>query len=284
MIPSLPAVFECRGLGLPEDPVPPVDQRVHVRVDRIGRRHDEDAGAVAVHLVLVQPHRGEPLVPGEPRDVLAFPLGQHVHVAVEIVAGVGMVERRQRAVIERRPEVAREPVGDHDLTVGIGARHQQQDDVVENLAGGGRVVGGQLMDELERHLGRADLSRVDAAGDHHHRFALAEDVVAIAWARRPALEIQPALQLLVAVQVLERVGRADLEQDERVPAVGRAQLAEPDARRLGRRLLHVVDNHVPPRQAIVGADLEPDKLVGRLQLAGRGRPIGHADRGGERAE
>ena len=37
----------------------------------------------------------------------------------------------------------------------------------------------------------------------------------------------------------------------------------------GRRELHVLDEFVPARQLVVGADLEPDKLVRRLQRAGR---------------
>ena len=66
--------------------VPAVDQRMDVRVDRIGRRHDEHARAVGAHLMLIEPDRRKPVVPGELRHVLAFLLREHVHVAVAVVA------------------------------------------------------------------------------------------------------------------------------------------------------------------------------------------------------
>ena len=90
-------------------------------------------------------------------------------------------------------------------------------------------------------------------------------------ARRAALEVQLALELLVAVQVLQRVGRADFEGDERVALAGLAELAEAHAVGTGRRELHVLDDLVPARQLVVGADLEPDKLFRRLQARRRGR-------------
>ena len=42
----------------------------------------------------------------------------------------------------------------------------------------------------------------------------------------PSLEVQLALQLLVAIEVLQRVGRADFERDERVAVRRLAELAE----------------------------------------------------------
>ena len=52
-----------------------------------------------------------------------------------------------------------------------------------------------------------------------------------------------------------------------------AELAEAHAIGVGRGQLHVVDNLVPSRQLVVGADLEAEELLGRLQRPGRG---GHA--------
>ncbi len=117
-------------------------------------------GAVVAHLMLVEPDRRKPVVPGELRHVLAFLLREHVHVAVVVVPDVRMIETRNRAGFVRRAEVLVEPVGHHDLAVRVQARHQQHDDVVENLLRRRRVVGGELVHQLERHLRRADLGRV----------------------------------------------------------------------------------------------------------------------------
>ena len=56
--PVLAGGLEGRPLHLAENPVPPVDERMHIRIDRIGGRHDEDPRAGAALLVLVEPHRG----------------------------------------------------------------------------------------------------------------------------------------------------------------------------------------------------------------------------------
>ena len=101
--------------------------------------------------------------------------------------------------------------------------------------------------------------------------ALAEDLVALGVGRRAALEVQLPLQLLVAIEILQRLGRADFERDERIAVAGLAELAEADAVRVGRGELHVVDDLVPADQLVVGADLEAEKLLRRLQRAGRGR-------------
>ena len=80
------------------------------------------------------------------------------------------------------------------------------------------------------HLRGADLGRVDAAGDERRTsLALAEDLVALGVGRRAALEVQLPLELLVAIEILQRVGRADFERDERIVVAGLAELAEADA-------------------------------------------------------
>ena len=211
--------LEGGSLGLPEDAVPAVDERVHVRVDRIGGRHDEDARGIAAHLVLVEPHRREPVAPQQARRVLALLLREHVHVAVVVVPDVGVVEIRDAARLERRPEVLVEPVGHEDLPVRIQARHQQEDDVIENLLHLRRVLGRQAVHQFHRHLRGADLGRVNAARDEQHELAVPEDVIPLGVGRRPSLEIQFPLQGLVAIQVLQRLGRADLHHDEGI-AVG----------------------------------------------------------------
>ena len=144
-------------------------------------------------------------MPGKLRHVLAFLLGEHVHVAVAVVTHVLVIQGGQWAGGERRAEVLVEPVGHHDLAVRIGARHQQEDHVVENLLHRRGVVGREAVDQLQRHLRGADFVCMNAARDEHDDFAGPEDLVALARARRAALEIQFALELLVPIQILQRV-------------------------------------------------------------------------------
>ena len=99
--------------------------------------------------------------------------------------------------------------------------------------------------------------------------------------RRAALEVQLPFELLVAVEILQRVGRADFERDERIAVAGLAELAEADAVGVRRGQLHVVDDLVPAGQLVVGADLEADKLLGRLAACPR-RSAASAERPGER--
>ena len=223
--------------------------------------------------------RRKPVVPDQLRHVLAFFLREHVHVAVAVVADVRVIQIGQRARFVRRADVPIEPVGHHDLPVRIGARHQQHDHVVQNLLHRRRVVGGELVDELDRCLRAADFDRVRRAGDEHDRLAVPEDFVAIARARRAVLEVQAAFQLLVAVEIFQRLGRRNLEGDERIALAGLSQIAEPDAVGSGRDELHVVDDLVPPRELVVGADLEPDKLFRRLERWASGREACRSERG-----
>jgi hypothetical protein len=119
--------------------------------------------------------------------------------------------------------------------------------------------------ELEHHLRRADLGRVDRRRDREHGLALLEDLVALGVGRRAALEVQLPLELLVAIQVLQRLAARDLERDERIAVRRLAQLAEADAIARARHELHVVDDPVPPRELVVAADAEAEVLVRRLQ-------------------
>ncbi len=262
--------LEGGGLRLAQDAVPPVDQRVHVRVDRVGGGHHEDARAGVAHLVLVQPHGGEPVLPQQRRRQLALLLGEHVHVAVVVVADVRVVEVRHRAGLELGAEVLVEPVDHHDLAVRVGARDEHQDHVVEDLLHDRRVVGRQPMHEFDRHLRRADLGRVQVAGDDDDRLARGEDVVAFGRARRPALEVQLSLQLFEAVEAGHRVGRADLDGDERVALRGLAEFAHLHPRRAGGDVPHVLDDLVVANELVVGADGEPDERVGADNRGGPG--------------
>jgi hypothetical protein len=150
-------------------------------------------------------------------------------------------------------------------------RHEHEDHVVEDLPDDGRVVGREPMHQLDGHLRRTDLGRMDVAGDQHDGLARAEDLLALAVARRAALEVQLAFELLEALDVLQRVRRADFDRDERV-AVGRlAQFVHAHAVGCRGDHLHVLHDLVPARELRVGSDLEAEELLGRLK--GRGRPL-----------
>ncbi len=266
-----PVFARCleRGrLRLAEDPVPPVDQRVDVGVDGVGRGHDEDPGAGTALLMLVEPDGREPVVPEQPCGELALLLGEHVHVAVVVVPDVGVVEPGHRAPVKLGAEVLVEPVDHHDLAVGIQARHEDEDDVVQDLAHARRVVGGQAVHQVEHHLRGADLGRVDVARHQDDELGGTEDLVALGRRRDAALEVEPTLELLDPVDVSQRVRRADLDGDEAVASGRLPQFADPDARRaLGHRL-QVGDDLVPAGQLVVGADREAEELLRRRNGGG----------------
>ena len=199
------------------------------------------------------------------RGHAALLLREEVQVAVVVVAGVGVVELGQRAWLRR---ACRATLLYQSVTMiwpsGLSGRDQQEDDVVEDLADGGRVVGGELVDELDDHLRGADLGGVDAGGDQDDGLAIAEDFVALGVGGGAALEVELALEGFEAVELLEVVGRADLQQDVGIAVGGGSEIAEADAVGVGGDLLQVVDDFVPAGEFAVGADAEAEVLVGGL--------------------
>ena len=216
------------------------------------------------HLVLVEPDRREPVVPQQLRGELALDLREHVHVAVVVVADVLLVEPRHRRRLELGAEVLVVPVDHHDLAVGVEARHEQEDHVVEDVLHARRRVGGQPVDQLERHLRRADLGRVDAARDE--RRPPCPTGRSRRAARRSAR--RPGSRAGAAGRGSSRGASASpadaiSSDDERV-ALGRlAQLAHAHAVRCLLDEPEVLDDLVPARQLRVGADAEPEELLGR---------------------
>src|SRR5437870_5750318 len=71
--------------------------------------------------------------------------------------------------------------------------------------------------------------------------------------------------------VLQRVGRADLERDERVAVARLSELPEAHAVRIRRGNLHVLDDLVPADELVVVAHFVPETLLRGLEHAGRGR-------------
>lgn len=124
------------------------------------------------------------------------------------------------------------------------------------------------MDELERHLGGADLGRVNAAGDQDDRLAGAEDLVALGFGRGAALKVELPLELLEAIEVFQRLGRADFDRDERVTVGRLAELTHADPIGCTRHEAHVLDDPVPAREFAVGSDPEAEKLLGRRHCGG----------------
>ncbi len=238
--------------------------------------------------MLVEPHGRIPVVPEQLRGELALLLREHVHVTVVVVAHVRMIEIRNWAVLEGRSEVLVEPVGHHDLSVRVQAGHEDEDHVVEDLLHLRRGVRREPMHELNGHLRGADLRRVNAAGDDDDRLAAAEDLVAFGIARRAVTEVQLAFELLVAIEVLQRIGAGDLQRDERIVVRGPAELAEADAIARSRDQAHVLDDLVPARELVVAADPEAEELIGRGdsvlgRQARRQRQRGQHERGDEAA-
>ncbi len=90
---------------------------------------------------------------------------------------------------------------------GLRLGHEQEDHVVEHVLHARRRVGGQAVDQFERHLRRADLGRVHAARHDDDGLARLEDLVALRVGRRAVLEVEPALQAAVVVRPLQRLRR-----------------------------------------------------------------------------
>ncbi len=71
-------------------------------------------------------------------------------------------------------EVAFVPVDDLVVAVGVGRRYQQDDAIVEDLAGARVVTGGEFVGELHGHLRRGAFAGVQAAGYEDGRLGLGE--------------------------------------------------------------------------------------------------------------
>src|SRR3954471_5056660 len=99
---------------------------------------------------------------------------------------------------------------------------------------------------------------MDAARDDDDHLALAEDLVALGITGSTALEVQLSFELLITIQVLQRIGAADFERDERVVVCRLAKLAKADAIGRAGHPPHVLDDLVPPCQLVVAADPETE--------------------------
>ena len=130
-------------------------QRVHVRIERLGERRHEDASAGAALLMHVV---------GDDRLVLVldrldvharFLLREHEPVAVVVVPDVLVIEVGEHA-LERRALRLVPVIDDQHLAVGVLRRHHQHDAAVENLANLRAVVGRQPVNDVDDRLAVAD--------------------------------------------------------------------------------------------------------------------------------
>ena len=95
---------------------------------------------------------------------------------------------------------------------------------------------------------------------------LLKDLVTLGVGRRAALEVQLALQLLVAIEVLDGVRGADFHGDERLTVGRLAELAHPHPIGRARDERHVLDNLVPAHELVIGPDSVTGKLLRRRQV------------------
>ena len=117
------AAEQCRG---------PPDERIVVRIDRVDVRRHEEARPVRAHLVHRQEHLRMPLRVEEPRQVAVLRHVHHERVAIEVVAGVLVIQPRHRPALVRRALLLPVPVDDQPMAVGIERRDQDDDDVLQD--------------------------------------------------------------------------------------------------------------------------------------------------------
>jgi hypothetical protein len=146
----------------------PPDQRVGVGAYRLGIGRQVDAGAVAAHVMVVHVGFGLPITEQDGRHVLRFDEVRLEGVAVVIVAGVLVVEPGQVRALVLGAETLVVPVGHHDLAIRVEGGHHDEDDVVENAGGVFVMARDEIVGELRRHLGTADLAGVEAHGLADH--------------------------------------------------------------------------------------------------------------------
>ncbi len=151
------------------------DERVDVRVERLGVRRDEHPGARRSHLVLVEEDLREPVVVEDSADRLRLGLRQLREVPVVVVPDVGVVEPRHPAPLPARPEVLPVPLDLHTVAVGVDRRDEEEDDLREAPLRLGVLGRREGVGPLHRHLRRRDLARVDAAGHEEDDLPLPDE-------------------------------------------------------------------------------------------------------------
>ena len=109
---------------------------------------------------------------------------------------------------------------------------------------------------------------MNVAGNKHHRLARAEYFVTLGIGRRATLKVELAFELLEVVEILYRIGRADLEQDKGVVVSGLADLAQPHTIGAVRNHSHVFNDLLPSSKFLILTDSKAKKLLGRGDVGG----------------
>ena len=132
-------------------------QRIHQFRHGIGIGRNVDARAEIPHLMFVEPELRKPVVVHRLIHVLGFDLGEHVPIAIVIVAYVVVIEIRHFATFVLGAEIFAIPLGDHDLAVRIEGRDKKNDDIIQSAYGFGVLRGDELVGPFHGHLAGTDL-------------------------------------------------------------------------------------------------------------------------------
>ena len=111
---------------------------------------------------------------------------------------------------------------------------------------------------------------MDVARNDDDGLAPLEDLVPFGRRRVATLEVEPAFELPELLAAFQRVGRADLETDERVALRRLAEFAHVDPIRGGVHQPEVLQHLVPPRELAIGAHGVAEERRRRRHGAGRG--------------
>jgi hypothetical protein len=205
-------------------------------------------------------------------------LREHEPVAIVVMPRVLVVEVGVDATEWRIFGLV--PVIDHQhLAVRILRRHDQDDEIIENLFDFGPLVRREPMGDLDDRLCVADLGRVNGAVEKVEGASLLRQTFRVR--RRQAARIrEPAVDLDQAVDPREVLGRADRREHIGIPHRRLSDLAEGDATGRVCEMLEVGDDLGIARQLAVGADGEAEELIGRLRAPALGVGAG-GRRGGQ---
>ncbi len=182
------------------------------------------------------------------------------------------VDERRRGQVGMRLAV----VPEVDLAVapvGLDDRGQEHDDVFADVLDERRLLDRQPVGELHHHLGAAGLGRVDGPGRVVERLALRDQLLRLAL-REPARIGELGRDVAIVIQVANRLGVGDCD-DDHLPALFTLPHREDlDARRSLRQRPHVLGNVFGVGQMPLGAG-DVAMVRERRRHRRRGRQVVH---------
>ncbi len=175
------------------------------------------------------------------------------------------------AALIRRAEIFLVPINDQLLPIWVLRRNQDHDHILQNVLDLGTFARRQLVCELGRALRAGNLSRVNVAGDHNHRFAFHHQLLRLLRSRDPRIG-QLSLDLLVAIQMGNRVRRRDRHRNVGTPLCCLADFFKVNAIRFRAQFLKVGNQLCPIRQLAIRARFKSKGLCrGSNMLRWRGK-------------